>query len=76
MTNYNHLHKPRGRMVTSSDGGLTVGDIRDAIAGFPDDTEVILSPCSECAAKPSLSGFDQKGPKEILFNTASREIDD
>mgnify|MGYP001049360166 FL=1 len=45
--NYNRQHVASGTMISGSgDGYLTVGDLRDAIAGLPDDAEVVFGPCS------------------------------
>lgn len=44
--NYNHLHVWRNYGISGSeDGRLTVGDMRDAIACYPDDAEIIFGVC-------------------------------
>ena len=44
--NYNHLHRLSGTVIAgSSDGYLTVGDMRDAIAHLPDDAEITFGIC-------------------------------
>lgn len=64
-TNYNHLHKHSGTMISGSpDGRLTVGDIRDAIAYAPDDAEVIFG--TDSAGEPvQFGGFKWRG-KDLL----------
>lgn len=60
-TNYNHLHKHSGTVISGSEGGrLTVGDIRDAIAYAPDDAEVIFG--TDSAGEPvQFAGFKWLG---------------
>jgi hypothetical protein len=44
--NYNHRHIWKSYGISGSDDGyLTVGDIRDAIACYPDDAEVSFGIC-------------------------------
>lgn len=46
--NYNHSHTMKdhyGLSGSSNDYTLTVGDIRDAIARLPDDTQVTFGAC-------------------------------
>lgn len=61
-TNYNHLHKPSGTVISGSpDRRLTVGDIRDAIAYAPDDAVVIFG--TDSAGEPvQFGGFKWRGP--------------
>lgn len=76
MTNYNRLHIA-GDVITSIglDSQMTVGDIRNAIAKYPDDAIVKLSPC-DCGDLLRLTGFDDKGPEDILFTVSCREMGD
>ncbi|CDX39999.1 hypothetical protein MPLA_320014 [Mesorhizobium sp. ORS 3359] len=46
MRNYNREHVQTGGMISGgSEGHLTVGDVRNAIANLPDDAEVIFGTC-------------------------------
>jgi hypothetical protein len=76
MINYNSRHIA-GDMVVSigSDVQMTIGDLRNAIARFPDDAAVLISPCSCCWAVQRLTGFDVKGPGELLLNIEGHELD-
>ncbi|MGE6739663.1 hypothetical protein ACQKGC_05245 [Allorhizobium pseudoryzae] len=69
-TNYNHLHRASGTMISGSpDGYLTVKDIRDAIAELPDDAEVIFGTCGH--GEPLQFGrFKMRGQNllQIEFN--------
>ncbi len=70
--NYNHRHKA-GDFITSTDGQITVGDVRNAIAHLSDDAEVFLGAC-DCGCILELSGFkDRTGA--ISFNIRCRELD-
>jgi|UPI000562E77D hypothetical protein len=43
MKNYNHTHKHSGGVISGTHAeSITVGDLRDAIAEYPDDAEVIF----------------------------------
>lgn len=43
MKNYNQLHQPSGTVISGTHAeGITVGDLRDAIADLPDDAEVVF----------------------------------
>lgn len=63
--NYNHEHVFSGSVISGSgDGRLTVGDLRDAIAAFPDDAEVIFG--VDSAGEPLTFGrFKTRGPKVL-----------
>ena len=46
-TNFNHRHVWKSYGISgSSDGQLTVGDLRDAIAAYPDDAAVVFGICN------------------------------
>lgn len=65
--NYNLEHKDRGTMITESpDGVLTVGDIRDAIANYPDDAEIIFGTCDHGEALQFLR-FKQRGERTLAI---------
>ncbi|MGV1789947.1 hypothetical protein [Rhizobium sp. A37_96] len=43
MKNYNHSHRHSGGVISGTHAeSITVGELRDAIAEFPDDAEVIF----------------------------------
>lgn len=70
-TNFNHLHK-LGPFISSTDGQITVGDVRNAIAHLPDDAEIHLGVC-DCGCILELSGFKDRGGA-ISFNTRCVEF--
>lgn len=63
--NYNHRHTYSGSVISgTADGYLTVGDLRDAIAEFPDDAKVVFGTDSE--GNPLKFGrFKTRGPAVI-----------
>lgn len=66
--NYNHRHRPSGGIIAgSTTGKLTVGDIRDAIAEFPDDAEVIFGPAGPDDHEPRFKRFKTRGAKLLQF---------
>lgn len=70
--NFNHRHK-LGDIISSTDGQITVGDVRNAIAHLPDDDEIHLG-VYDCGCALELSGFkDRSGA--ISFRTRCRELD-
>lgn len=73
--NYNRLHNPSGTVISGTNGQVTVGDIRDAIAEYPDDTTVSLGVCGDCGAILRLSGFKSRGEKAIQFRVDTEEIE-
>lgn len=44
--NYNHLHQSSGGMISGTAQPINIGDLRDAIAPFPDDAEIAWGTCS------------------------------
>ena len=65
--NHNHTHRPSGTVISgSSDGYLTVGDLRDAIADYPDDARVYFGIC-ECGEPMQFYRFKDRGPQAIAI---------
>lgn len=63
--NYNHRHAWKSYGISGSeDGILTVGDLRDAIAAYTDDTEVVFGPC-EHGEPLKFYRFKSRGEKVI-----------
>lgn len=59
--NYNHQHKYTGSWIScSADGHLTVGDLRDAIAEWPDDTQISFGVCN-CGEPMKFYRFKKRG---------------
>lgn len=72
-TNYNHRHRPSGEVISSCyTETINVGDLRDAIAEFPDDAEIILGLASN-GDKLFFGGFKTRGEKvlQMKFETES-----
>lgn len=70
-TNYNHLHVWTSYGISgSADGYLTVGELRNAIAAFPDDVEVIFGP--DNSGEPLQFGrFKKRGSNIIAIEFSS-----
>lgn len=46
--NYNHLHKHSGGVISGTHAeSITVGELRDALAEFPDHAEVVFGGLAE-----------------------------
>lgn len=63
--NYNHRHRLSGMAISgSADGFLTAGDIRDAIAFLPDDTEIVFG--VDSVGEPlRFARFKMRGPSVL-----------
>ncbi|PSJ55774.1 hypothetical protein [Pseudaminobacter soli (ex Li et al. 2025)] len=64
--NYSHRHRWNGQYISSTTGTISVGDIRDAIAAYPDDANVHLSVCDHGGIQ-HIFGFKSRGPNDIQF---------
>lgn len=76
MTNYNHFHKPSGTVISGAHSeSITVGDIRDAIAEFPDDAEVMFGGFPQ--GKLMFYRFKTRGAKtlQMEFNIDEWKMD-
>jgi len=66
--NFNHFHAASGGVIsTSSDGYLTVGDMRDAIAPYGDDHQIMFGVCN-CGEPVVFGGFKSRGPDVLGIN--------
>ena len=66
MKNYNHSHVHSGSVLSSradDTSPLTVGELRDALAEFPDDAEIHLEGFE--ADEMWICGFKTRGPKSL-----------
>lgn len=63
--NYNREHVSSGTVIAGSETGyLTVGDMRDALAEFPDDAEIIFG--TDSSGEPlKFYRFKTRGPKTL-----------
>lgn len=63
--NYNREHVFSGSVISgSATGRLTIGDLRDAIASFPDDAEISFG--VDSVGEPLKFGrFKTRGPKVL-----------
>lgn len=71
-TNYNLQHKWSGAFISGTDNPITVGDIRDAIAAYPDDAEIVWSACG-CGRPLKFSRFKSRGEKALGIELGSVE---
>ncbi len=67
--NYNHHHRYNGESISSTDGDITVKDLRDAIAEYPDDADVILETCGKCGCAQRIVGFKSRADDVISIRT-------
>lgn len=58
--NYNHRHVASGTYISGTDHPITVKDLRDAIASFPDNAELAWGTCS-CGSPLSFYRFKDRG---------------
>lgn len=70
--NFNHRHV-QGLVISETNGDVTVGDIRNAIAHLPDDAEVHLGTC-DCGNVLTLFGFKDRGGA-ISLKIGCKELD-
>ncbi|MFN4125258.1 hypothetical protein [Pannonibacter indicus] len=66
MKNFNHLHQTGRPVITGTNGRITAGDFRDALASLPDHAEILLQ-TTPSGERLKISGFDQKGPETLLL---------
>ena len=57
--NYNREHEWNGSWVSSGGGTLTIGDLRDAIAAYPDEVELRPMVCN-CGSAVKIFGFKRR----------------
>lgn len=63
MKNFNHTHQTSGGVISGIDTDtITVGQLRDAIAEFPDDAEVYFGGTEE-AGHLAFYRFKTRSPK-------------
>jgi hypothetical protein len=75
MKNYNHAHKGGPVISGTHAESITVGDIRNAIAEFPDDAEVMFGGLPQ--GKLMFYRFKTRGEKvlQIKFNIDEWKLD-
>lgn len=59
--NYNHQHVASGFVISGTEHPITVKDLRDAIAEYPDDTEVVWGSCNQCGTPLTFYRFKDRG---------------
>lgn len=62
--NYNHQHVASGYVISGTDQPITVKELRDALAEYPDDTELIWGTCNECGAELMFQRFKDRSGLE------------
>ncbi|MDK4711090.1 hypothetical protein [Rhizobium sp. CNPSo 4039] len=61
MKNYNHSHRHSGGVISGTNAkSITVGELRDALAEFPDDAEVVFGGLPE--GHLMFQRFKTRGP--------------
>ncbi|MGP4673628.1 hypothetical protein ACSV5N_16885 [Agrobacterium salinitolerans] len=71
MKNYNHTHVSSGSSISGTHAeSITVGDMRDAIAEYPDDAEIVFGHVLS-AGQLMFYRFKSRGEKtlQMEFNT-------
>lgn len=64
MTNYNHTHRHSGGIISGTHAeSITVGELRDALAEFPDDADVVFGGFPE--GNLMFYRFKTRGPKTL-----------
>jgi hypothetical protein len=58
--NYNRTHIPKGWSISGTVQPITVGDLRDAIASYPDETEIAWGVCT-CGTPQVFYRFKDRG---------------
>lgn len=74
MKNYNHSHKASGSVISSTHAeSITIKDLRDAIAEFPDDAELVFGSLPE--GKLMFYRFKTRGDNllQMEFNVEDYE---